>query len=378
MPTFDLTPDLIEEEIVAIEKLTGTPIRVEQWNYEATRDTIRHYSHGLGDDNPLFCSPDYAKKTPYQDLLAPPTFFLTAFDGAIGTGLPGVQPMYAGVDIQFHERIRRGDEVHAAASFGDVKRKSGGVASALIIQTAECTYRDGNDRLLVSMSADTFRIPRREAQSGLAYEPREEAVYSEDELNNIQNAAVNEFRRGSGQLADRAVGEPVPAVVKGPINRIDMTAYYAGLPGSPGYKACELAWKYRYYANHQPEMLPTNYDTSYFSEKVLPSIGHQDANAAQELGMPNAYNNGPQRVGWFAHCVTNWMGDGAFLERLTVQLRRPEIFGDVITISGSIASIDNGVIPRYRLQLVAMNQLGEQTAHASAVVGDDDYGRRQE
>ena len=377
MPTFDLTPDLMDDEIAAIEQLTGSRIRIEQWNHEATWDTIRHYAFGLGDDNPLYCTPEYSRATPYGDLLAPPTFVLTAFDGAIGAGLPGVQPIYAGVHIDFHERIRRGDEVHADASFGGVTRKSGGVASDLVIQTAECTYRNGSGIPLATMSADTFRIPRRDAQSGLAYEPREEAVYSEEELERIQHAAVNEFRRGAESLGNIAVGDAVHPVVKGPLNRIDMTAYYAGLPGSPGYKACELAWKYRHYAEHDPDRLPSNYDPSYFSEKVLPSIGHQDANAAQELGMPNAYNNGPQRVGWFAHCVTNWMGDGAFLEQLTVRLRRPEIFGDVITVSGSVTSIDNGPIPRYTLELVAVNQLGEQTAQASAVVGDDDYGRRR-
>ena len=31
---------------------------VEPWCYEATRDNIRHYAHGIGDDNPLWCDPD--------------------------------------------------------------------------------------------------------------------------------------------------------------------------------------------------------------------------------------------------------------------------------------------------------------------------------
>ena len=36
---------------------------LEPWCYEATRDNIRHYAHGIGDDNPLWCDPDYAAKT---------------------------------------------------------------------------------------------------------------------------------------------------------------------------------------------------------------------------------------------------------------------------------------------------------------------------
>ena len=168
------------------------------------------------------------------------------------------------------------------------------------------------------------------------------------------------------------MGDIVPTVVKGPIGRIDMTAYYAGCPGSPGYKSVELAWKYREWAHTQPERLPSNYDASYFQERVLPSIGHQDAAAARELGMPGAYNNGPQRVGWFAHCVSNWMGDSAFLSRLNVRLNLPEIFGDVVRIGGAVTDVDG---TRLSLALAATNHLGERTATATAEVVLDDYGR---
>ena len=47
---------------------------LEPWCYEATRDNIRHYAHGIGDDNPLWCDPDYARGTRYGDVIAPPSF----------------------------------------------------------------------------------------------------------------------------------------------------------------------------------------------------------------------------------------------------------------------------------------------------------------
>jgi hypothetical protein len=77
-------------------------------------------------------------------------------------------------------------------------------------------------------------------------------------------------------------------------------------------------------------------------------------------------------VGWFAHCVSNWMGDGAFLSRLDVRLNLPEIFGDVVRIGGSVTAVDG---PRVALELAATNHLGERTATATAVVTFDDYGR---
>jgi acyl dehydratase len=44
------------------------------WNEEATRDGIRHYAYGFGDDNPLYCDPDYAATTRWGGIIAPPGF----------------------------------------------------------------------------------------------------------------------------------------------------------------------------------------------------------------------------------------------------------------------------------------------------------------
>ncbi|WP_083934109.1 FAS1-like dehydratase domain-containing protein [Sciscionella marina] len=373
---FDLAGDIDAAGLAATEALEGTPIRVEQWNHEASWDSIRHYALGLGDDNPLFCDAAYGAATPYGCLLAPPTFLYTAFDGAVGAGMPGVQPIYAGTSWRFHRRVRRNDGITASAQFGPVRRVSGGTATDMVIQSALCRYEDHEGHLVAEADARTFRVPRRRTSNGLSYQPRETHEYADGELDAIRDEAVTEFRRGSGDLTGVSPGDVVPTVVKGPIGRIDMTAYYAGCPGSPGYKSVEMAWKYRKWAFTDTERLPSNYDPSYFGERVLPSIGHQDATAARELGMPGAYNNGPQRVGWFAHCLTNWMGDGAFLAALDVRLRRPEIFGDVIRIGGTVTAVDRaGECQRVHVALEAKNQFGERTADGVAEVLLDEYGR---
>ena len=60
----------------SLRRLIGVPIAdtVEPWCYEATRDNIRHYAHGIGDDNPLWCEPEYAASTTYGTVIAPPSF----------------------------------------------------------------------------------------------------------------------------------------------------------------------------------------------------------------------------------------------------------------------------------------------------------------
>ena len=45
---------------------------LEPWCHEATRDNIRHYAHGIGDDNPLWCDPSYGAATRWGGVIAPP------------------------------------------------------------------------------------------------------------------------------------------------------------------------------------------------------------------------------------------------------------------------------------------------------------------
>ena len=44
------------------------------YNKYATTDSIRHFAEGIGDDNPLWLDEDYAAKTRWGSVVAPPSF----------------------------------------------------------------------------------------------------------------------------------------------------------------------------------------------------------------------------------------------------------------------------------------------------------------
>ena len=100
-------PKITEEGLDDLRKRIGVSIGVtaEPWCYEATRDNIRHYAHGIGDDNPLWCDPDYAAKTNYGGIIALPSFLFSTsriVSGYVG-GLPGVHAMWSGADWTWHK-----------------------------------------------------------------------------------------------------------------------------------------------------------------------------------------------------------------------------------------------------------------------------------
>ena len=90
---------------------------------------------------------------------------------------------------------------------------------------------------------------------------------------------------------------------------------------------------------------------------------------AHEVGMPGVYDMGPQRVSWLCRCITDWMGDDAFLVRLSAHLRRPNIVGDVTHIGGRVQRkwVENG-FHLVQCEMWAVNQRNEIIMPGSTVV----------
>lgn len=366
-------PGFAEDALTEARAMIGETFRIEQWNHEASRDVIRHYAWGIGDDNPLYCDPDYASRTRWGGIIAPPTFLYGVFDAVIAPGLPDIQWIYSGADWTFEEPVRRNDEITARARLVDAREVGGDRVQRMIVQTGEVTYRNQHGHRVATVLSHCFRIPRLSAEGGLKYEAREEERYTPEQLEEIERAVLNEYRRGSDTLyfEDVETGVAIPRTVRGPLNRLDMTCYYAGAVGTSGYKSTKLKWRYAHAARHAPETLPNNYDPSYYAAAVSPSIGHQDTAVAQsEIGMPGPYDNGPQRIGMMASAVTNWMGDEGFLRAHSVRLKLPVIFGDVSYFGGRVEAkrVDEQGRGLVELSLRARNQRSETTAVGTATV----------
>ena len=367
-----LSPAISDNALAEARALLGMPIRIEQYNYEAARDVIRHYAWGIGDDNPLFSDPAYAGRTKWGTIIAPPTFFFGLWDAVVAPGLPDVQWYYSGIDAEFYHPIKRNDTITASAEYVAAEPLSGKTVSNMIVQTGDVRYTDQDGRLMTKVLSHCFRVARSSAKGGLSYAPRDKHVFSDEELATIADAQVNETVRGAETLYwdDVEVGSTLPGTVRGPINQLDMTTYYCGAVGTSGYKSTKLRWKYKHWANTSPDRLPNNYDKSYYGAKVLPSIGHQDAKVATvDLGMPGPYDNGPQRCGMLTTVATNWIGDNGFVRQLSARLKMPVIFGDCNYFKGKVAGkrvVDGtGLVD---LELWGENQFGQLTIKGSAVV----------
>ena len=349
-------PTITGEALAALRARIGQPVRrPEPYVETATRDAIRHWAHGIGDRNPLWAAAR----------LAPPTI-LFAMDrivsGYVG-GLPGIHAMYGGTDFRWRRAVREDDRLVGASVLLDLEEKASAFARRAIKQTYRTTFTDGGGGLVCEADSWCFRTERDTARERAKYAPAEPHRYTAEALEHIRRGYRDEAVRGATPRywEDVAIGEALPEVVKGPLTVTSVVAFVQGW-GSLYVRAHGLAFDL--FERHPALAIPNAFGVPEPPERV-----HWDDALARAVGVPSAYDYGPERVAWLGHLVTNWMGDAGELARLAVQVRRHNLIGDTTwcrgTVTGRALVEDRGEVT---LGLTAVNQRGETIAAGQAVV----------
>jgi acyl dehydratase len=356
MSTTARFPTITPEGLAALRARIGRPVRRPEAYIEvATRDAIRHWAHGIGDRNPLWASAG----------TAPPTI-LFAMDrvvsGYVG-GLPGIHAMYAGTDFRWQRAIREGDRIVGESVLKDVIEKPSAFAKRAIQQVYRTTFTNQRGEAVCEADSWCFRTERDTARERGKYKAAAPHRYSEDEIEHIARAYRSEEIRGAQPRFwdDVQVGESLPTVCKGPLTVTSVVAFVQGW-GSLYVRAHGLAFDL--IERHPALGIPNAFGVPEPPERV-----HWDEPFARSVGVPGAYDYGPERVAWLGHVATNWMGDDGELRRLSAQVRRHNLIGDVTWCRGTVTGKrEEDGLSLVDVDLVAENQRSEVTAKGSAIV----------
>ncbi|MGE0766445.1 MAG: MaoC family dehydratase N-terminal domain-containing protein [Hyphomicrobiaceae bacterium] len=333
-------PKITEQALSDLRKRIGVPISdtLEPWCHEATRDNIRHYAHGIGDDNPLWCNPEYAATTRFGTVVAPPSFLFACdriISGYVG-GLPGVHAMWSGADWTWHLPLKRNDEVTAQAQLKDLVEHETRFAGRAVQQIYHVKFYNQRRELVAEADSWCFRTDRDFArEQGTKYEglkDKPQRRYTDAELEKVWQLYANEQVRGATPryFEDVTVGEALPSMAKGPMTVTGFIAFAQGW-GGLYIRANKLAWKMIH--RHKGLGIPNRFGIPDCPERV-----HWEPEFALMVGAPGAYDYGPERCSWLTHHLTNWMGDDGFLRRATCKIRRHNPEGDLLFIDGKVTA----------------------------------------
>ena len=364
-------PKITDDGMDELRERIGQKIgaTAEPWCYEATRDNIRHYAHGIGDDNPLWCDPDYAAKTKYGGLIALPSFLFSTsriVSGYVG-GLPGVHAMWSGADWEWHKPVHRNDTIRTEAYLKDLIEHQTRFAGRAVQQVYHVDFFNQDGDKVAEADSWCFRTERDHArEQGSKYKEvraRAPRRYTAEEIQEAYKLYAKEEVRGSTPRywEDVKEGEALPVMFKGPMTVTGFIAYAQGW-GGLYIRANKLAWKL---IDAHPGVGITN----RFGIPDVPERVHWEEDFALEVGAPGAYDYGPERTSWLTHHLTNWMGDDGFLRKSHCKIRRHNPEGDMLFIKGYVKRkfIENG---RHLVEISqeAHNQDDELSVIGSGVV----------
>lgn len=346
-------PVITDEALASLRERIGRPVpRPEPYVEVATRDAIRHWAHGIGDRNPYWLARG----------VAPPTMLLAMdriVSGYVG-GLPGIHAMYGGADFQWRRPIRLGDRVAGESVLLDLVEKPSRFARRAIQQIYRTTFRDEAGEVVAEADSWCFRTERDTARERSAYPDVPPHRYSPAEIDAIAHAYRREDVRGAAPRWWEEVmpGQALPELVKGPLT---VTSVIAFVQGWGGLYVRAHGSAFDLFERHPALAIPNAAGVPEPPERV-----HWDEAMARAVGVPGAYDYGPERVAWLGNLVTNWMGDEGFLARLHVKVLRHNMIGDTTWCRGEVTG--KQAAGPVHLALRAENQRGELTASGAATV----------
>jgi acyl dehydratase len=366
------TGRLTDEGIAKFQEKVGVDwpyTRWTTWNEEATRDGIRHYAYGFGDDNPLYCDPAHAAGSRWDGIIAPPGFLEGAgltpqlpdapeLRGRGRGALSGVHMFWAGDHTRYFNPVREGDRIWVRRFYVDITAKErSNFAGRSAVSVRRRVYWNQHGELIAIWDADFVHTERETAaQRDTLKEARQQHRYTTEELEVVDQHYAAETVRGAERryLEDVTAGDSLGVRYRGPLVVGDVIAWLMG-NGRHEIFPYRLNWKNR-------QRMGGFYTRNEYGAWDSAMRVHWDDNYARSVGAPRAYDYGMLRNAWVMQIVTDWMGDDAVLVGVDDRMRGFNTIGDLTRLEASVESIDETCEwPEVVIAVTCTNQRDELT-----------------
>ena len=119
--------------------------------YEIDRGMIRRFAQAIDDPNPLWQDEEYAKKSRYGGLIAPPTFTVTIGFEQIAQKMTSLMPgtrLHGSTELECYELVRPGDTITVSGKIADIRERQGKKLGTMVFMTLDITYKNQRQELV--------------------------------------------------------------------------------------------------------------------------------------------------------------------------------------------------------------------------------------
>jgi len=334
------TGQITDEGIADLEERLGAYYQSGPYRLVVTADDIRNNAEANGDLNPLFSDADYASRTRFRGLIAPPTYvdLIKHYTATAIGGLPGVHAFHVGNAVEFFAPARPGDVIGPTFRPWKISEKVGKFAGRMVSVDCEIIYRNQRDELVAIAHGEVFRVVRETARSRGKYADQKKELYTREQLEAIWQIAESEEIRGAQPRywEDIGVGDTLGPIVRGPLRVVEISfRNWAGgglLTGAGGMVYGGHFFQFEEYLR-RPGLAEVEEGTGVMDH---PHRGHWEESFARKIGVPGVYDIAVQRTAWMTTLLTNWVGDDGWVRSIASQFRFFNVEGDTTWITGTV------------------------------------------
>jgi len=346
------TSKITDEAIAELKGLIGREIRipVEDWRIGDSKygiGDIKVLCRAIGDFNPLFFDPEYAKGTKYGKQVAPPSIIAEMLQIDPGREvLCGARPVLKAVTLEWQVPILEGDAILGKTCVRKVEEGAAPSGDGRVVSQEYETTITNHRGETVGTAKHTFECYERgSAAEAALFADREPARYNREEMEAIHQEYRGEEEakviRGAEPRKWEEVreGERICHILKGPTTS-GAAPYLSKRVNSPfglGYSGGISRWHDGLRdAWEQPEKWPELFLLNeHGALEPVEAIEWQHVRSMRFLKLPAKEANS-ERIHWTAQLVTNWMGDDGFLKKLDLKFPKINILGDITRCYGKV------------------------------------------
>ena len=142
---------MVEDSLITEELRSKIGIESAPEVYEIEKGMIRRFVLAIDDPNPLWQDEEYARKSRYGGIIAPPTFVLTiGFDELqqVLESIPYGGLLHGSTELECYQPVRPGDIISVTTKITNIRERQDRKMGKMVFVTLDVTYKNQRQELV--------------------------------------------------------------------------------------------------------------------------------------------------------------------------------------------------------------------------------------
>ena len=144
---------MVESSVITEEMRRAIGVESKPFSMEIEKGAIKKFADAIDDPNPLWRDEEYAKKSRYGGIIAPPTFSTCIRDDDLMRPVLGLECslkrlLNGGNEFEYFQPIRPGDTISVTLKLTDVQEREAKTGKTLFMYY-DVTYRNQRGEIVV-------------------------------------------------------------------------------------------------------------------------------------------------------------------------------------------------------------------------------------